>query len=74
MNRFYLLIPAIDEEDAGQEIAYLNLIGDVNVDDVVSIIRKMIKGMEYVEEEDVELVYDKTRLNQLFKNCCPSGN
>lgn len=36
MNRFYLLIPAIDEEDAGQEIAYLNLIGDVNVDDVVS--------------------------------------
>lgn len=68
MNRFYLLIPAIDEEDAGQEIAYLNLIGDVNVDDVVSIIRKMIKGMEYVEEEDVELVYDKTRLNQLFRH------
>lgn len=68
MNRVFLLIPAINEKDAGQDIAYLKLLGDIEVDDVVAILIKIIKSLEYVEEEDIELVYDKDHLGQLFRH------
>lgn len=70
MNQLFLLIPAIDERDAGQDIAYLKLLGDVSADDVIGIFRKVKKCMSLINEEDVEIIYDHKhlrRLNEVLK-------
>lgn len=67
MNRVFLLIPAITEKDAGQDIAYLKLLGNVNTDEIVDILRRIIKSWDFIAEEDVELVYDKNHLSELFQ-------
>lgn len=70
MNQLFLLIPAVNERDAGQDIAYLKLLGDVCTDDVIGIFRKVKKCMSLINEEDVEIIYDHKhlrRLNEVLK-------
>lgn len=66
MNRLFLLIPAIKEEDAGQDIAYLKLLGEPCSDEIVTILKKIIKSLDYIQEEDVDIVYDNRHLSQLY--------
>ena len=65
MNQFFLLIPAVDEEDAGQDIAYLKLLGDVSTDDVINIFRKVKNSMRLIDEDEVEIIYDHKHLRKL---------
>lgn len=67
MNRLYLLIPAIKEDDAGQDIAYLKLLGNVNIDVVVRLLGQIIRSLRLIEGEDVKIIYDKTHLKPLIK-------
>ena len=65
MNQFFLLIPAIDESDAGQDIAYLKLLGDVSSEDAIDIFRRVKGGMRLIVGEDYEVVYDHKHLHRL---------
>lgn len=65
MNRLFLLIPALNETDAGREIVYLKLLGNIDDKSVVSIIRKIVQSMKLVDGENVEVLYDAYRLNRL---------
>ena len=67
MNHLFLLIPAIEERDAGQDIAYLKLLGDVSTDDVIGIFRKVKNCMSLINEEDVEIIYDHKHLRRLIE-------
>jgi hypothetical protein len=66
MNRLYLLIPALGEKDAGQDIAYLKVLGEIDNEDVISILRRIVQSMGLVDGEDVELLYDAQHLNCLM--------
>ena len=65
MNQLFLLIPAVNERDAGQDIAYLKLLGDVSTDDVIGFFRKVKECMSLINEEDVEIIYDHKHLRSL---------
>lgn len=67
MNRFYLLIPAIGEKDAGQDIAYLKQLGKIDGEGVLSILRQIVRSLRLVEEEDFETLYDEVHFKQLFR-------
>ena len=68
MNRLFLLIPAVKDEDAGQDIAYLKLLGDVDSEQVVAILRRIKKSMKLVEEDDIDILYDAKRLRRLMSD------
>lgn len=65
MNQLFLLIPAVEEGDAGQEIAYLKLLGKVKNEDVVGMFKKISASMKYIKGENVEMLYDVRRLRKL---------
>lgn len=67
MNRLFLLIPAIGEEDAGQDIAYLKQLGKIDGEGVLSILRRIVRSLRLVEGEDFEILYDDGHLKQLFR-------
>lgn len=67
MNRLYLLIPAIEGKDAGQDIAYLKLLGKVDSEGVLSILRQIVWSLRLVEGEDMEALYDERHFNELFR-------
>lgn len=67
MNRLYLLIPAIEEKDAGQDIAYLKLLGKVDSEGVLSILRQIVRSLRLVEGEDMEALYDERHFKELFR-------
>ena len=65
MNQFFLLIPAVNESDAGQDIAYLKLLGDISTENVIDIFRNVKVSMRLIEEEDFEIIYDHRHLRTL---------
>ena len=67
MNRLYLLIPAVNDGDAGEDVAYLKLLGDVDADNVIDIFKEIKKKKKYVEEDDLEIVFDQKHLNGLIR-------
>lgn len=67
MNRLYLLIPAVYESDAGEDIAYLKLLGDVDAANVVGIFKEISKSLKLIKEEDYEILFDQKHLNGLIK-------
>ena len=71
MNRLFLLIPAVgEEENAWQDFAYLRKLGEVDNDVVISILRQIKRSLRLVEEEDFELIYDE----RYFKSLLHSAN
>lgn len=67
MNRFYLIIPAIGDGDAGQDIAYLKKLGEIDNDGVLAILKRIVGSMELVKEEDFEVLYDNRHFNRLLQ-------
>ena len=67
MNRLFLLIPAIGEKDAGQDIAYLKQLGKIDGEGVLSILRQIARSLRLVEGEDFETLYDESHFKQLFR-------
>ena len=68
MNRLFLLIPAVSEEDAGQDIAYLKLLGNVSNEEVIAILKRIVRSMKLVEEEETEVLYDANHLKRLMRD------
>ena len=68
MNRLYLLIPAVNDIDAGEDIAYLKLLGDVDASKVIDIFKEIKKSIKYVKEDDLEIVFDQNHLNGIIKS------
>lgn len=67
MNRLYLLIPTIGENDAGQDIAYLKQLGIIDGEEALSILRQIVRSLRLVEGEEFETLYDERYLKQLFR-------
>jgi hypothetical protein len=68
MNRLCLLIPAVGDVNAGQDIAYLKQLGEIDNEGVLSILRRIVQSMKLVAEEDFELLYDEKYFKGLLRN------
>ena len=67
MNKLFLLIPAITAEDAGQDYAYLKLLGQVKAEAVEAILRKTIGSLRLVAGENIDVLYDSKHLSTLMR-------
>ena len=67
MNRLFLLIPSVGNDDAGPDAAYLKQVGRIGNEETISILRRIVQSMDLIEGEDFELFYDNDYLNRLLK-------
>lgn len=67
MNRLFLLIPAVGDMDAGQDIAYLKQLGEIDTEGVLAILRKIVRSMKLIAGEDFEVLYDERFFKQLLR-------
>lgn len=68
MNRLFLLIPVVGEEEYEvQDVAYLKQLGEIDSEGVLSLLRKIVRGMKLIAEEDFEVLYDERFFKQLFR-------
>lgn len=65
MNRLFLLIPAVSEQDAVEDVAYLKLLGDVDKDSLIGFFRKVNQSQRLIEEEAVDYYYDDNHFKAL---------
>ena len=62
MNRLFLLIPAIGEQVAAEDIAYLKVLRDVDKDSFIGFFRKVNQSQKLIKWEDVDYYYDDNHL------------
>ena len=65
MNRLFVLIPAIGEQDAAEDIPYLKMIGNVDKNSFIDIFRKINQSQKLIKEEDVVFYYDDNHFKAL---------
>lgn len=68
MNRLFLLIPSVGDEDADPDAAYLNQVGRIDNEETISILKRIVQSMKLVEGEDYEMFYDEKYLKKLLKS------
>lgn len=68
MNRLFLLIPSVGDEDAGPDAAYLKQVGRIDSEETISILRRIVQSMALVEGEDFEMFYDDKYLKRLLQS------
>ena len=68
MNRLFLLIPSVGDEDAGPDAAYLKQVGMIDSEETISILRRIVQSMALVEGEDFEMFYDDKYLKRLLQS------
>lgn len=69
MNKIYLLLPALNEAVAGEEVAYLKVLDEnFSSDDFLDLL-KDIKTIGKIGklEENLQLFYDKSKFGALYK-------
>ena len=67
MNRLFLLIPSVGDEDADPDAAYLKQVGRIDNEETISILKRIVQSMKLVEGEDYEMFYDEKYLKKLLK-------
>lgn len=67
MNRLFLLIPSVGDEDADPDAAYLKQVGRIDKEETISILKRIVQSMKLVEGEDYEMFYDEKYLKKLLK-------
>ena len=67
MNRLFLLIPSVGDEDADPDAAYLKQVGRIDKEETISILERIVQSMKLVEGEDYEMFYDEKYLKKLLK-------
>ena len=65
MNRLFLLIPAVGEQDAADDISYLKMIGNVDKNSFIDIFRKINQSQKLIKEEEVVFYYDDNHFKAL---------
>ncbi len=73
MNKLFVLFPAIKEEDAGQDIAYLKLLGEIKEEDIINIFKKINQSKKLIAEENIEIYYDSKHFENLLKGINDKG-
>ena len=68
MNRLFLLIPSVGDEDADPDAAYLKQVGRIDNEETISILKRIVQSMTLVEGEDYEMFYDEKYLKKLLKS------
>ena len=68
MNRLFLLIPSVGDEDADPDAAYLTQVGRIDNEETISILKRIVQSMKLVEGEDYEMFYDEKYLKKLLKS------
>ena len=68
MNRLFLLIPSVGDEDADPDAAYLKQVGRIDNEETISILKRIVQSMKLVEGEDYEMFYDDKYLKKLLKS------
>ena len=68
MNRLFLLIPSVGDEDADPDAAYLKQVGRIDNEETISILKRIVQSMKLVEGEDYEMFYDEKYLKKLLKS------
>ena len=67
MNRLFLLIPSVGDEDSNPDAAYLKQVGRIDNEETISILKLIVQSMKLVEGEDYEMFYDEKYLKKLLK-------
>ena len=67
MNRLFLLIPSVGDEDADPDAAYLKQVGRIDNEETISILKRSVHSMRLGEGEDYEMLYDEKYLKKLLK-------
>ena len=67
MNRLFLLIPSVGDEDSNPDAAYLKQVGRIDNEETISILKRIVQSMKLVEGEDYEMFYDEKYLKKLLK-------
>ena len=68
MNRLFLLIPSVGDEDSNPDAAYLKQVGRIDNEETISILKRIVQSMKLVEGEDYEMFYDEKYLKKLLKS------
>ena len=68
MNRLFLLIPSVGDEDSNPDAAYLKQVGRIDNEETISILKRIVQSMKLVEGEDFEMFYDEKYLKKLLKS------
>lgn len=71
MNRLFLLIPSVGDDDAGPDAAYLKQVGRIDNEETISILRRIVRSMDLVEGENFEMLYDAKYLKRLLQSSDP---
>ena len=61
MNRLFLLIPSVGDEDSNPDAAYLKQVGRIDNEETISILKRIVQSMKLVEGEVFEMFYDEMR-------------
>ena len=71
MNRLFLLIPSVGDDDAGPDAAYLKQVGRIDNEETISILRRIVRSMDLIEGENFEMFYDDKYLKRLLQSSAP---
>ena len=71
MNRLFLLIPSVGNDDAGPDAAYLKQVGRIGNEETISILRRIVQSIDLVEGENFEMLYDAKYLKRLLQSSDP---
>ena len=71
MNRLFLLIPSVGDDDAGPDAAYLKQVGRIGNEETISILRRIVQSIDLVEGENFEMLYDAKYLKRLLQSSDP---
>lgn len=71
MNRLFLLIPSVGDDDAGPDAAYLKQVGRIGNEETISILRRIVQSIDLVEGENFEMFYDDKYLKRLLQSSDP---
>lgn len=66
-NKIFFLIPALNETDAGEDVAYLKVLKTATEEDVIDVFRSIVDANKLISQEEVECFYDKSHFDTLYK-------
>lgn len=71
MNRLFLLIPSVGDDEVGPDAVYLKQVVRIDNEETISILRRIVQSIDLVEGENFEMFYDDKYLKRLLQSSDP---
>lgn len=66
-NKVFFLIPALTNEDAGEDTAYLKVLQTATDENVIDVFKSIVESQKLISEEDIDYFFDKKYFDDLYK-------